>query len=351
MTIDYNGFGQYTNEFQVRYIDKGELEALSVKVDEYCKKINNMQQEIGKVVVGQKEIVESALTCMLSNGHMLLEGAPGLAKTLLVMTLCKTISKTKFKRIQFTPDLLPADIIGITTYEPEKGFSTLKGPIFANFILADEINRAPPKVQSAMLSAMQERIVVIGRETFDLEFPFFVMATQNPLEHQGVYPLPEAQIDRFMFKIFVDYPKKEEEKIILDQNTMLKGFDNYNIREVITPQDIFYMQAITKNIYIAPEIKDYIVEIISATRSGHEYGLEHSKYVEWGGSPRASISLMISSKAHAFMQGRTYVLPEDIRAVTHNVLRHRIILNYEGKAIELTTDEIIDELLKTIVVP
>ncbi|MFH1127670.1 MAG: MoxR family ATPase [archaeon] len=324
------------------------MEILSDKIEEYDEKINEVYREIAKAIVGQKDVVQSVFTCLLCNGNILLEGAPGLAKTLLVMTLAKTVSDTTFQRIQFTPDLLPADIIGITAYDPEKGFYTMKGPIFANFILADEINRAPPKVQSAMLSVMQEKVVTIGKVTYPLPVPFFVLATQNPLEQMGVYPLPEAQIDRFLFKIAVVYPKKEEERLIVDQNTMINSFESYDIRQVLKPEDIIAMQSLVSKVYLAPEIKHYIVELINATRNPAEYGLQYSKYIEWGGSPRASIALLMTAKAHAFMQNRAYVLPEDIREVAHNVLRHRIILNYEGKAIELKTEKIIDEILKTV---
>lgn len=331
-------------------ITKEKLAELSERIEMYNEKLSLMRSEISKSVVGQRDVIESVITCLISNGNILLEGAPGLAKTLLVMTLARTIKDVKFQRIQFTPDLLPADILGINAYDPEKGFYTMKGPIFANFLLADEINRAPPKVQSAMLSAMQEKIVVIGKETFQLPTPFFVLATQNPLEQQGVYPLPEAQIDRFLFKINVGYPKKDEEKLIVDQNTMVNQFESYDIKEILVPEDIFAMQAIAKEVYLAPEIKHYIVEIINATRNPDQYGLEYKKYLDWGASPRASIALLITSKAHAFLNNRAYVLPEDIREVAHNVLRHRIILSYEGKAIELSTDKIIDDILKNVAV-
>ncbi len=332
------------------YINKRELEIMSDRIAGYHDKIESIYNETGKAVIGQKEVINSVLTCMLCNGNILLEGAPGLAKTLLIMTIAKTVRETKFQRIQFTPDLLPADILGISAYDPEKGFYTMKGPIFANFILADEINRAPPKVQSAMLSVMQEKIVTIGKDTFQLPSPFFVMATQNPLEQLGVYPLPEAQIDRFLFKIAVGYPKKEDERRIVDQNTMINEFESYDIQDVIVPQDVFDMQSVVREIYLAPEIKHYIVELINATRHPEEYGLEYGKYIDWGASPRASIALFITAKAHAFLENRAYVLPEDVREVAHNVLRHRIILNYEGKAVELETDTIIDEILKSVAV-
>jgi len=257
----------------------------------------------------------------------------------------------KFQRIQFTPDLLPADITGITAYDPNKGFYVVKGPVFANFLLADEINRAPPKVQSAMLSVMQERQVVIGKELFNLEEPFFVMATQNPVEQQGTYPLPEAQVDRFLFKVYVYYPSKEEELLILDRNTTIHKFEKYKIVEVLEKEDFPRMQELVKKIHASDEIKKYIVDIVDATRNPDAYGVEYGKYIAVGGSPRANIALYIAAKAQAFLERRTYVLPEDVRKAAHNVLRHRIILNYEGKAIDLNTDTIIDEILRKVEVP
>ncbi|NOR84517.1 AAA domain-containing protein [archaeon] len=310
-----------------------------------------MKNEVSKIFIGQKDVLNAVITCMLSRGHILLEGAPGLAKTLLVMTLARTVKGADFKRIQFTPDLLPADITGITAYSPDKGFYTVKGPVFTNFLLADEINRAPPKVQSAMLSVMQERQVIIGKEIFNLAEPFFVLATENPLEQMGTYPLPEAQIDRFLFKVFVDYPAKEDELIIVENNSMTKNFEAEKITEVFDAFDFPKMQALVKKVYLAQEIKEYIVNIVDATRNPENYGMEYGKYIDWGGSPRASIALYITSKAAAFLKGRPYVLPEDVREVAPNVLRHRIILNYEGKAIELDTDEIIKELLRKVPVP
>ncbi len=332
-------------------MDDKKLEELQHKIEEYMVKIDILRDEVGKVFIGQKDVLNAVIICMLSRGHILLEGAPGLAKTLLVMTLARTVKGAKFQRIQFTPDLLPADITGITAYSPEKGFYTVKGPVFTNFLLADEINRAPPKVQSAMLSVMQERQVVIGREIFSLEEPFFVLATENPLEQMGTYPLPEAQIDRFLFKVFVNYPPKKEELIIVESNTMTKNFDAVDIKPVFEASDFPKIQSIVKQIYLAPEIKEYLVDIVDATRNPESYGLSYGKYIDWGGSPRASIALYITAKASAFLAGRPYVIPEDVRNVAHNVLRHRIILNYEGKAIELDTDEIIKEILKKVPVP
>ena len=327
------------------------MEKLTEEIEYYNEKINMFKEEVSKVFIGQKEVLDAAIVAMISRGHILLEGVPGLAKTLLVMTIARTVRGTKFQRIQFTPDLLPADITGITAYDPNKGFYVVKGPVFANFILADEINRAPPKVQSAMLSVMQERQVVIGKEMFNLEEPFFVMATQNPLEQQGTYPLPEAQVDRFLFKIYVNYPKKEDELIILDNNTTTKQFDKFQVLQVFDKEDFPRLQELVKKVYASEEIKKYIVDIVDATRNPDKYGVEYGKYVAWGGSPRASIALYITGKAHAFIEGRPYVLPEDIRAIAHHVLRHRIILNYEGKAIDLNTDTIIDEILQRVEVP
>ncbi len=330
---------------------KQKMQEVAEEISFYNEKIEMFKREVRKVFIGQDHVLEAAILSMLSRGHILLEGAPGLAKTLLVMTIARTVRNAKFQRIQFTPDLLPADITGITAYDPNKGFYVVKGPVFANFILADEINRAPPKVQSAMLSVMQERQVVIGKEIFNLEEPFFVMATQNPIEQQGTYPLPEAQVDRFLFKIFVDYPSKEEELIILDRNTTIHKFESFEIMPVLEKEDFPKMQDITKRIHASDEIKKYIVDIVDATRNPEKYGIEYGKYIAWGGSPRANIALYISAKAKAFVENRPYVLPEDVRGVAHNVLRHRIILNYEGKAIELKTDTIIDEILEKVEVP
>ncbi|NPA38276.1 MAG: MoxR family ATPase [Candidatus Nanohaloarchaeota archaeon] len=326
-------------------------EELLQQIEFYNEKIELFKGEVRKVFVGQNEVLNATIVSLLARGHILLEGAPGLAKTLLVMTIAKTVRNAKFQRIQFTPDLLPADITGITAYDPNKGFYVVKGPVFANFLLADEINRAPPKVQSAMLSVMQERQVVIGKEIFNLEEPFFVMATQNPVEQQGTYPLPEAQVDRFLFKVFVYYPTKEEELIILDRNTTIHQFDSYEIVPVLEKEDFPKMQELVKQIHASDEIKKYIVDIVDATRNPDNYGIEYGRYIAWGGSPRANIALYISAKAHAFLERRTYVLPEDVRKVAHNVLRHRIILNYEGKAIDLNTDTIIDEILRKVEVP
>ncbi len=329
-----------------------EKKELELRIEMWKEKIEQFKDEVRKTFIGQDEVLKTAILGILSRGHVLLEGAPGLAKTLLVMTIAKTVRNAKFQRIQFTPDLLPSDLTGVTAYDPKRSeFYVIKGPVFANFILGDEINRAPPKVQSAMLSVMQERQVVIGKEIYDLEEPFFVMATQNPIEQQGTYPLPEAQVDRFLFKVLVDYPKKDEELAILDRNTMIREFEEAGVQAVLDKQEILEMQADVKRVYSSEEIKNYIVDIVLATRDPEAYEIKSGKYIAWGASPRASIALYIASKAHAFIEGRTFVIPEDVRAVAHDVLRHRIILNYEGKALEITTDEIIDEILKKVPVP
>ena len=292
---------------------------------------------------------ERLLVALLSNGHVLLEGVPGLAKTLAISTLAKTID-AKFNRLQFTPDLLPADIIGTQIYSPNKEkFSIKKGPIFANFILADEINRAPAKVQSALLEAMQERQVTIGGESFDLDKPFLVMATQNPVEQEGTYPLPEAQVDRFMLKVVIDYPKKNEEKIII-RNNLAKNFPTPN--SILTTDAINRARDLVKDIYLDEKIEKYIIDIVFATRNPAEYGLDKfENMISFGGSPRASINLASSAKAYAFIKRRGYVIPEDVRALCHDVLRHRIGLTYEAEAENIKSEDIITEILNAIEIP
>ena len=294
--------------------------------------------------MGQEEVIDAFICALLCGGHVLLEGVPGIAKTLIVKSLAEA-SGCSSNRVQFTVDLLPSDIIGITTYTPEKGFETIKGPIFANFIVADEINRSPPKTQSALIEAMQEKQVTIAKETYKLPPPFFVMANNNPLESSGVYDLPEAQVDRFLFKLLIGYPDKEDEKLIMSQNMTIRKFESFNINPVLSPEKILRMQEITKNIYIDDKIKDYIVRIIQKTRTRD---FEHGKYIEWGGSPRASIALYIASKAWALMNGRNYVIPKDVKSIAHYVLRHRIILNYKATAEKITSDRVIDEILEMI---
>ena len=317
-------------------------------IEKYQEKLREVKNEVGKGIVGQETIVDAVLICLMCNGHVLLESVPGLAKTLLVRLLTATISDAKFQRIQFTPDLLPTDITGTTVYEEKKGFYTLKGPIFANFVLGDEINRAPPKVQSAMLQAMEERQVTIGRETFDLAEPFIVLATQNPLEQAGVYPLSVAQTDRFLFKIFVDYPPEEEEILIIDQNTVVREMEELELKKVLSPSEILEMQEYVRNIQISDEVKEYIVTLVDATRNVDYYGIKNGEYIEWGASPRASIGLSLAARATAIVNGRAYVTPEDVRDTAHNVLRHRIMLNYEGKAKGIKSDEIIDSIIRDI---
>jgi len=321
------------------------------KIEEEVKHIKErlkiVKTEIAKVVIGQKEVISHFLEALLANGHVLIEGVPGLAKTLLVRTL-SVVTGCVFSRIQFTPDLLPTDIIGITMYEEGKGFYSVKGPVFANFVLADEINRAPPKVQSALLESMQERQVTIGKETFSLPKPFFVMATQNPLENLGTYPLPEAQIDRFIFKLKMDYPSSDEELKILHNNITTHDFSEFEILPILTENEIIKMQKAVLKIYLDKRVEKYIVTIIDATRNPEKYNIETGRYINFGGSPRSSIALFITSKARAALNGRAYVTPEDVKAVAHNVLRHRILLNYEGQAEEIKPETIIDEILKKI---
>ena len=300
-------------------------------------------------IIGQKHLVDSLLIALLCNGHVLLEGVPGLAKTLAIKTLASLVD-AKYSRIQFTPDLLPADVIGTLIYSVKnESFEVKKGPIFANFVLADEINRAPAKVQSALLEAMQERQVTIGDETFKLDNPFLVMATQNPIEQEGTYPLPEAQTDRFLLKVVIGYPNKEEEKSIIRQNIVPYSSP---ITAVIKPHEIVEVQKIVEKIYIDEKIENYIVDIVFATREPSKYGLaDLSSIISYGASPRASISLALASRAYAFLQGRGYVIPEDVRAVCHDVMRHRIGLSYEAEANNITADEVITAILDKVAVP
>lgn len=314
----------------------------------YSKKIEDVKNEVGKGIIGQEEVIDAVLKCMICNGHVLLESVPGLAKTMLVRLLTQTIKGATFQRIQFTPDLLPTDITGVTVYDEVKGFYTQKGPIFANLVLGDEINRASPKVQSGMLQAMEERKVTIGRDTYDLPKPFIVLATQNPLEQQGVYPLAVAQVDRFLFKLFVDYPAEDAELVIIDKNMETVSMDEFGIGQIWSSQEITELQEIVKGIYISEEVKEYIVNVIDATRNPSNYGFEFGKFVQYGASPRASIYLALAAKATALMDGRTFVIPEDVVSIVHPVLRHRIILNYEGSARGIKTDEIVEGLLASV---
>ena len=322
---------------------------LNSRIQQESAFVDLVSHEMQKVIVGQKDLIEGLLIGLLSNGNILLEGVPGLAKTLAINTLAKTINAS-FSRIQFTPDLLPADLLGTMIYsQKNEDFVVKKGPIFANFILADEINRAPSKVQSALLEAMQERQVTIGPNTYKLEEPFLVMATQNPIEQEGTYPLPEAQVDRFMLKIIVGYPKKEEEQKIIRQN-LLQSFPVAN--QVISTDAIIKAREIVSDVYMDEKIEKYIVDIVFATRFPEQYKLEELKpFISFGCSPRAGISLAKAAKAYAFIKRRGYVIPEDIRAVCHSVLRHRIGLTYEAEAENVTTEEIITKIVNAVDVP
>lgn len=326
-----------------------DIRALNERIEKESQFVDLLTMEMNKVIVGQKHLVESLLIGLLSDGHILLEGVPGLAKTLAINTLAKIVD-AKFARIQFTPDLLPADLLGTMIYsQKNEEFVVKKGPIFTNFVLADEINRAPAKVQSALLEAMQERQITISDHTYKLEEPFLVMATQNPIEQEGTYPLPEAQVDRFMLKVVINYPQKEEEKLIIQQN-LLKQYPQPS--KVLTPSDILRARDVVKDVYMDEKIQKYIVDIVYATRTPADYGLQKfNDMISFGGSPRASISLAQASKSYAFIKRRGYVIPEDVRAVCHDVLRHRIGLSYEAEANNLTTEEIISQILNTVEVP
>lgn len=316
-----------------------------------CKEdIQKIREEVAKVFVGQEHVVNNCIKAVLCNGHVLVEGVPGIAKTLLIRSLA-SVSGCKFKRVQFTVDLLPTDILGITAYDRIRGFYTVKGPIFSNFILADEINRSPPKTQSALLESMQERQVTLGKETFQLDEPFLVVATQNPIESAGTYPLPEAQIDRFLFKIKMSYPTIEEEQKILHSNISLSKFEYFGLKPVMDGKRVIEMQELTKKIYLSEEIEKYIVRIIDATRNPQKYKVKTGRYIEFGASPRASIGLFIGSKAEALINGEKFVTPDDVRNTAYEVLRHRIILNYEGQAESINSDSIITEIFSKVPVP
>ena len=325
------------------------IKELNDRIQKESAFVDIITMEMNKVIVGQKELVENLLIGLLANGHILLEGMPGLAKTLAINSLAKIVD-AKFSRIQFTPDLLPADLVGTMIYsQKNEDFQIKKGPIFANFILADEINRSPAKVQSALLEAMQERQVTIGTETFKLPEPFLVMATQNPIEQEGTYPLPEAQVDRFMLKVVVTYPKKEEEKLIIRMNNT---GEYPKPSTVLKPEDIIRAREVVRDVYMDEKIEKYIVDIVYATRTPENYGLSKLKnLISYGGSPRASISLAMAAKAYAFIKRRGYVIPEDVRAVAYEVLRHRIGLTYEAEAENITTETIISEIMNAVEVP
>lgn len=325
------------------------IKELNDRIQKESAFVDIITMEMNKVIVGQKHLVENLLIGLLADGHILLEGMPGLAKTLAINTLANIVD-AKFSRIQFTPDLLPADVIGTMIYsQKSEQFQVKQGPIFANFVLADEINRSPAKVQSALLEAMQERQVTIGDQTYKLPKPFLVMATQNPVEQEGTYPLPEAQVDRFMLKVVVTYPKKEEEKLIIKMHNA-GSFPKAS--SVLKPEDIVRARAVVKDVYMDEKIEKYIVDIVYATRTPEEYGLGKLKdLISYGASPRASISLAMASKAYAFIKRRGYVIPEDVRAVCYEVLRHRIGLTYEAEAENITTENIITDIINTVEVP
>lgn len=306
-----------------------------------------MKKEISKVFFGHDDVIESLLRAVLCDGHLLLEGVPGIAKTLAIKALGQ-VSGCTVNRIQFTVDLLPTDIIGLTTYDPKRGFEVIKGPIFANFVIADEINRSPPKTQSALIEAMQEKQVTIGKETFALDLPFFVMATENPIENEGVYNLPEAQIDRFLFKVIFNYPKPEFEKRVMEENATFIKFEEMGIKSIVSPDKIMQMQVATHKIYLDNKIKDYIIQIVEKTRNKD---FKYGEYIEMGASPRASIALYIAAKAEALLRARNYVIPRDVDKVLKEVLRHRLILSYRAQAEGVTTDKLIEEILRNVQAP
>ena len=326
-----------------------DIRELNERIERQSAFVTNLTTGMDQIIVGQKHLVESLLIGLLSDGHVLLEGVPGLAKTLAIKTLASLID-AKYSRIQFTPDLLPADVVGTMVYsQKDETFQVKKGPIFANFVLADEINRAPAKVQSALLEAMQERQVTIGKETFLLPEPFVVLATQNPIEQEGTYPLPEAQVDRFMLKVIIDYPKQEEEKLIIRQN--ING-EKFNVKPILKAEEIIEARKVVRQVYLDEKIERYIVDIVFATRYPEKYDLKELKdMIGFGGSPRASINLALAARTYAFIKRRGYVIPEDVRAVAHDVLRHRIGLTYEAEASNVTSDEIVSKILNKIEVP
>ena len=326
-----------------------DIRELNERIERQSAFVTNLTTGMDQVIVGQKHLVESLLIGLLSDGHVLLEGVPGLAKTLAIKTLASLID-AQYSRIQFTPDLLPADVIGTMVYsQKDETFQVKKGPVFANFVLADEINRAPAKVQSALLEAMQERQVTIGNETFGLPKPFLVLATQNPIEQEGTYPLPEAQVDRFMLKVVIDYPKLEEEKLIIRQN--ING-DKFEVKPILKADEIIEARKVVRQVYLDEKIEKYIVDIVFATRYPEKYDLKELKdMIGFGGSPRDSINFALAARSYAFIKRRGYVIPEDVRAVAHDVLRHRIGLTYEAEASNMTSDEIVSKILNKVEVP
>jgi MoxR-like ATPase len=326
-----------------------DVKQIGEQVEKESAVINRIRTEMHKVIVGQEELIDSLITALLCNSHVLIEGVPGLAKTLSVTTLSRML-QASFQRIQFTPDLLPADVIGTLIYNPKSGeFTTKKGPIFANIVLADEINRAPAKVQSALLEAMQERQVTIGDESYILDDPFMVMATQNPIEQEGTYPLPEAQVDRFMQKVRISYPQKSEEHEILKKMACSKP--SVDVDPILTTEDVKRLRKLADEIYMDEKIEEYIVNLVEASRNPDAYKLDIGQFIRYGASPRATIFLAMASKANALIEGRGYVTPQDVKAIAMNVLRHRVILTYEAEAEEKTSEDIIEQILQTVDVP
>jgi MoxR-like ATPase len=326
-----------------------DVKQIGEQVEKESAVINRIRTEMHKVIVGQEELIDSLITALLCNSHVLIEGVPGLAKTLSVTTLSRML-QASFQRIQFTPDLLPADVIGTLIYNPKSGeFTTKKGPIFANIVLADEINRAPAKVQSALLEAMQERQVTIGGESYILDDPFMVMATQNPIEQEGTYPLPEAQVDRFMQKVRISYPQKSEEHEILKKMACSKP--SVDVDPILTTEDVKRLRKLADEIYMDEKIEEYIVNLVEASRNPDAYKLDIGQFIRYGASPRATIFLAMASKANALIEGRGYVTPQDVKAIAMNVLRHRVILTYEAEAEEKTSEDIIEQILQTVDVP
>ena len=326
------------------------LSAINERIAKASSFVQPLRDNLNQVIIGQQRLIDKIIICMLADGHMLLEGVPGLAKTLTVKTLASSID-TNFQRIQFTPDMLPADLIGTLIYNQKSGeFDTRKGPIFSNIILADEINRSPAKVQSALLESMQEKQITIGKNTYSLDLPFLVLATQNPIEQEGTYPLPEAQVDRFMFKLLIDYPDVDSEKLLMRQNT--QAGENINIKPVVTPDKIIDAQDVINEIYVDEKVEDYVLKLIFATRNPIKYDLKDMDgIIDFGASPRATINIVRAAKARAFTEGRGYITPEDVRYIGADVLRHRIILTYEAEAEELNTEEVINRLFEKIEVP
>ena len=327
----------------------GDVSAINERVKEEAAVLTRLREEIGQVIVGQHYLVDRLIIGLLANGHVLLEGVPGLAKTLSVKTLAQTINAS-FQRLQFTPDLLPADLIGTLIYNPQEGtFTTKKGPVFANIVLADEINRAPAKVQSALLEAMQERQVTIGEETHSLPDPFLVLATQNPIEQEGTYPLPEAQVDRFMLKLRITYPSKEEERRILDR--MASTSLPVGAKPILSIDDVRRLRSLTDQIYLDDKIKDYIIDMVFATRDPSAYHIDVQRFIQYGASPRATLSLTLAAKAHALLNGRGYVTPQDVKSIGPDILRHRVIITYEAEAEEMTADAVLQQILDAVPVP